>query len=424
MDLLSTDFLAALFAIVVIDLVLAGDNAIVIALAARHLPRHLQRRAILWGTAGAIAMRAAMTLLVVWLLNVPGLLFAGGAILVWIAYRLLAPQDSAGGGHGASVDGAGTFWGAMRTIVFADMVMGLDNVLAVAGAAHGSYVLVVLGLLISVPIVIWGSTFLLRFVERYPSFVYLGAGVLAWTAVKMMSSEPLVKDALLAHGAIVPLLYVLVVGGVLGAGLLRNHRRVESRIQAKVRGLAPSRPAGDADGDAAGGGPAAVRVLVPVDRTANARNAVRHVIEQSRAGLPVGLHLLDVQPPFSGHVARFAARRGRVDHRGHESEKALRPIRSMLDSAGVPYEVHVQAGPRAQVIAESATRLACDHIVMGAARRNSLTRMLDASVTSRVLELTPIPVEVVAGRAISPIERYGVPAGVGGALALLVIAAD
>lgn len=424
MDFASTDFLAALFAIVVIDLILAGDNAIVIALAARRLPKHLQRRAILWGTAGAIVMRASMTLVVVWLLNVPGLLFVGGAILVWIAYRLLVPEETAGDGHGGSIDGTGTFWGAMKTIVFADMVMGLDNVLAVAGAAHGSYVLVVLGLLISVPIVIWGSTFLLRFVERYPSFVYLGAGVLAWTSVKMMSSEPLVRDALLVNSSILPVLYVLVVGGVLGAGWARNHRRIESRIQAKVRGLAPGLPAGDATGDAASGGPAAVRVLVPVDRTPNARNAVRHVIEQFKAGLPIGLHLLDVQPAFSGLVARLAAGRSRDDSRRHESEKALRPIRSLLDSAGIPYEVHVQAGPRAEAIADTAKRLACDHIVMGTARKNSLTRMLEASVTNRVLELTAIPVDVVAGRAISPMERYGVPAGFGGALALLLMAAD
>ena len=424
MDFASTDFLAALFAIVVIDLVLAGDNAIVIALAARRLPKHLQRRAILWGTAGAIAMRVAMTLVVVWLLNIPGLLFVGGAVLVWIAYRLLIPEEESGNGHEASLNGAGTLWGALKTIVVADMVMGLDNVLAVAGAAHGSYVLVTLGLLISVPIVIWGSTFLLRFVERYPSFVYLGAGVLAWTAVKMMSSEPLVKDALLANGAVLPLLYALVVGGVLGAGLVRNHRRIESRIGAKVRGLAPVGPAGDAGGGAADGGPAAIRVLVPVDRTPNARHAVRHVIEQFKAGLPVGLHLLNVQPPFSRHVAQFAARRNRDDHRRHESDRALRPIRSLLDSAGIPYEMHVQVGPRAEAIAEAAKRLACDHIVMGTARKNSLTRMLEASVTNRVLELTPIPVEVVAGRAISPIERYGVPAGFGGALALLMMAAD
>src|SRR5262245_16832172 len=179
MEFLSAEFFAALAAIIVIDLVLAGDNAIVIALAARNLPPHLQKRAVAWGTVGAIVVRSAMTMVVVWLLKIPGLLFVGGALLLWIALRLLAPEEGAAEGH---APGATTFWGAMRTIVIADAVMGLDNVLAVAGAAHGSYLLVVLGLLISVPIVIWGSTLILKWVEKYPSIVYIGAGVLAWTA--------------------------------------------------------------------------------------------------------------------------------------------------------------------------------------------------------------------------------------------------
>ena len=150
MDL--SQFLSALLAIIVIDIVLAGDNAIVIALAARALPAQLQRRAILWGAVGAIGVRSLMTVFAVWLLNIPGLLLAGGAMLIWIAYRLLRPDAGEGETHGPV---ATTFWGAMRTIVIADAVMGLDNVLAVAGAAHGSYVLVVTGLAISVPIVVW-----------------------------------------------------------------------------------------------------------------------------------------------------------------------------------------------------------------------------------------------------------------------------
>ncbi len=120
MDLFSTEFLSALLAIIVIDLVLAGDNAIVIAMAARSLPSHLQKRAIIWGAAGAIVVRSAMTLVVVWLLNIPGLLLAGGALLVWIAYRLLVPGEDESEGHGPA---ATTFWGAMKTIVIADAVM-------------------------------------------------------------------------------------------------------------------------------------------------------------------------------------------------------------------------------------------------------------------------------------------------------------
>ena len=130
-----TQFLTALLAIVVIDIVLAGDNAIVIALAARALPAHLQKRAIVWGALGAVAVRGLMTVIVVWLLQIPGLLMAGGALLLWIAHRLLRPDT---GSHEAHGKPATSFWAAMRTIVVADAVMGLDNVLAVAGAAHGS----------------------------------------------------------------------------------------------------------------------------------------------------------------------------------------------------------------------------------------------------------------------------------------------
>ena len=158
MEILSSEFLSALLAIVVIDLVLAGDNAIVIALAARNLPEKLSNRAIVWGTAGAIFVRSALTLVVVWLLNIPGLMLAGGAMLLWIAYKLLIQPDD---GEGHQVNSGSTFWAAIKTIVIADAVMGLDNVLGVAGAAHGNFTLVVLGLLISIPIMIAGSHIIL-----------------------------------------------------------------------------------------------------------------------------------------------------------------------------------------------------------------------------------------------------------------------
>jgi YjbE family integral membrane protein len=240
MELLSTEFLSALAAIVVIDLVLAGDNAIVIALAARGLPAHLRKPAIVWGTVGAIVVRTAMTLVVVWLLRIPGLLAAGGALLVWIAYKLVIDNDSEGEDH---LGGLTTFWGAMKTIVVADALMGLDNVLAVAGAAQGSFVLVVAGLLISIPIVIWGSQLILKYVERFPAIVYIGAGVLAWTAVKMVTSEPLLEDFLAQYRFAAWIAYALVIGGVVGGGFLVNHAQVRRRIAALVERDA-SAPAG------------------------------------------------------------------------------------------------------------------------------------------------------------------------------------
>jgi YjbE family integral membrane protein len=227
MELFSAPWLSALLAIVLIDLVLAGDNAIVIALAARRLPQHLQRRAIVWGTVGAIALRSLMTIGVVWLLKIPAVMLIGGLALVWIAYRLLVPQDEGGGGaegHGAARAADG-FWGAMRTIVIADALMGVDNVLGVAGAASGRVELVVLGLLISVPIVVWGSTLVLRWIERFPAITYLGAGVLAYTAAHMIVGEPLldrVFDPSLA-GRVAT--HALLIAGVLAAGWWSTRRR-------------------------------------------------------------------------------------------------------------------------------------------------------------------------------------------------------
>ena len=230
MEILSAQFLSALVAIVIIDLALAGDNAIVIALAARALPRDLQRKAIIWGTVGAIAVRVVMTMAVVWLLGIPGLMLAGGLVLVWIAYRLLKPADE--GGH--EIKQAAGFWGAMQTIVIADAAMGLDNVLAVAGAAHGSFLLVVLGLIISIPIVIWGSTLVLRLLERFPWIIQIGVAVLAWTAAKMMISEPLVKDFFAAQPIYEYAVYVAVFAIVFGAGYLATRKHAAAGERSKL----------------------------------------------------------------------------------------------------------------------------------------------------------------------------------------------
>ncbi len=191
MELFSAPWWSALVAIIIIDLVLAGDNAIVIALAARKLPPKLQRKAIVWGTVGAIVVRSAMTLVVVWLLKIPGLMLVGGLALIWIAYKLLVDTDSEDDHDSVQVNG---FWGAMKTIIIADAVMGIDNVLGVAGAAQGAFDLVVIGLLISIPIVVLGSTIILKLVERFPIIISLGAAVLAFTAAKMVVNEKLLSD--------------------------------------------------------------------------------------------------------------------------------------------------------------------------------------------------------------------------------------
>ncbi|TXC67140.1 TerC family protein [Piscinibacter aquaticus] len=223
MELFSAAWWSALLAIVLIDPVLAGDNAIVIALAARNLPAHLQKRAIVWGTVGAVVVRSSMTIGVVWLLRIPGLMLVGGLGLVWIAYKLLAPGEG-GDEHGPQ---ASTFWGAMKTIIVADALMGIDNVLGVAGAAKGSMELVVLGLLISIPIVVWGSTLVLKLVDRFPAIMYIGAAVLAYTAGHMIVSEPLLDDIYDPHLASRIATYVVIIGGVLAAGWWSSRRAAE-----------------------------------------------------------------------------------------------------------------------------------------------------------------------------------------------------
>ncbi|HSN21573.1 MAG TPA: YjbE family putative metal transport protein [Usitatibacter sp.] len=406
-------FLGAFGAIVVINLMLSGDNAIVIALAARNLPARLQRKAIVFGTVGAVIVRCAMTLGVVWLLRIPGLLFAGGTALIWIGYKLLLPEAGDGAGH---IEKPHDIWGAVRTIVVADMVMGGDNVLGVAGAAHGSYVLVVLGLATSVPIVVWGSTWLLKWVERHPAIVYVGSGVLLWTAVKMIAAEPLAQDAL-RNRVLVVLLYTAVVGGVLVAGFLRNHRHLESRIHARLAEFAKAISAQE-DRSPTGGSMNAI--LVPISDLPSSLDALQRAAAEHRRNPTLRIHLLNVRRPLSGRVARLVRRSLRHDYYREKGAIALEPARAILERQGIPFDAHVLVGDAAEVIAEEAKRLRCDRILMSTARRGSLTRLLEESTTERVLHKTEVPVELVVSDRIAEWERYAVPAVIAAAGAAIV----
>lgn len=217
MEFLSAEFFSALLIIIAIDLVLAGDNAIVIGLAARNLPKEQQKKAIIWGTVGAIVIRAAATLAVVWLLEVPGLRLVGGVLLVWIAYNLLTDDK----GH--DIKAVGSFWAAIRTIIIADALMGLDNVLAVAGAAHGNFLLVVLGLIISVPIMVWGSTIFIKLIDRFPIIITIGAAILAWTASKMIVAEPFLSSVF-SNGFVKYGFELIVVAAVVGIGYMKQKK--------------------------------------------------------------------------------------------------------------------------------------------------------------------------------------------------------
>ncbi|EIT85776.1 hypothetical protein A374_08074 [Fictibacillus macauensis ZFHKF-1] len=218
MDVFSAQFFTALLSIVIIDLVLAGDNAIVIGMAARNLRKEQQKKVIIWGTVGAIVIRAAATLAVVWLLKIPGLLLGGGLVLTYIAYKLMIEEKE----H--DVQAGSSIWAAVRTIIIADAVMGLDNVLAVAGASQDNFLLVILGLLISVPIVVWGSTLFLKLMERFPWIITIGAAILAWTAGKMIVGEPFLEkyfmNVWIKYG-----FEFLVVAGVVTIGLIVKRKK-------------------------------------------------------------------------------------------------------------------------------------------------------------------------------------------------------
>jgi YjbE family integral membrane protein len=215
--LLETDFLISLLQIIAIDILLGGDNAIVIALASRNLPEKQRNKAIFLGTGLAIVVRVVLTIVAVYLLNIPFLYLAGGILLLIIAYKLILEEDEE-----LDVKAGKNLSDAVKTIVFADIAMGLDNVLAIAGAAHGNIILVVIGLLVSVPIIIWGSKIILHFMERFPVLIYIGSGVLAFTAAGMIIEEKVLHSVFADNTMLEYGLYLFLIIGVLFAGILTN----------------------------------------------------------------------------------------------------------------------------------------------------------------------------------------------------------
>jgi YjbE family integral membrane protein len=211
------DLLKALLSIVVIDLVLSGDNAVVIGMAARLLPPEQRRRAIVLGGVGAVGLRVIFTALVAMLLGIPLLQACGGALLAWIAFKVLRQS------HGTqAVKEASTLASAVRTIILADVIMSLDNILAVGGAAHGDVPLLLFGLGLSIPLILFGSSLVVAVMNRLPWLVYVGAAILVYTAVEMLLDDPILRPyyphaAWFEWGAI-----LVVMLGILGLGYWRN----------------------------------------------------------------------------------------------------------------------------------------------------------------------------------------------------------
>lgn len=231
MDFLTVEFWSSLVVIIFIDLMLAGDNAIVIGMAARNLPKDQQKKAVIYGTAGAVIIRIIATLVVVKLLQVPWLHLIGGLLLVWIAYKLLVQEEH----QDDNIKAGNTLLQSIGTIILADAAMGIDNILAVAGASQGNIWLVIFGLLISIPVVVWGSTIFIKLIDKFAWIAYLGGAVLAYTAAKMIASEEAFGDFFKGN----PLMYwsfiLVVILLVLAAGIGTNARIKNKALAQKSR---------------------------------------------------------------------------------------------------------------------------------------------------------------------------------------------
>lgn len=210
----SADFWIGLVKIVWINIILSGDNAVVIALAARSLPPHQQRKAVFWGSGAAVVLRIALTVVAAKLLQLSFLQILGGCLLLWIGFQLLSGDEESEGESKTY----GSLMAAVRTILIADLVMSLDNVIAVAAAAQGSVVLLVLGLAISIPLVIFGSTLMIKLMERFPVIVLLGAALIGWVGGETIASDAALHDYTAAHPALHYVAAALGAALVVGVG--------------------------------------------------------------------------------------------------------------------------------------------------------------------------------------------------------------
>ena len=389
MNFTDPTFWIALMQIIGVNIVLSGDNAVVIALAARGLPHDQQKRAIAWGSGAAVVMRIVLTVVAVELLRLPYLKIVGALLLLWIAVQLLLPEDGEDG-HGAAVTGLAA---AIKTILLADLVMSLDNVIAVAAAAKGNVALLVIGLAISIPLVIFASRLLLVLMEKYPVIITIGAALLGWVAGDMAVTDPIDKPwvdlnaAFLHWGA--PLacaIGVVAVGKWLGA-------RKSAGISARASARAAVVPA-----VAAAAAGHLKRVLLAVDGSEGSAHAVRQLLglrSDLREGEALAVHVLNVQRPLSGDVTRFIGGQTLEGYHRERAEAALAPARATLKGAGLAHQSHQRIGEPGPTIAEVARELGCDMIVMGARGLGSNAAALLGSVAQSAIEHAAVPVLVV-----------------------------
>jgi YjbE family integral membrane protein len=389
-EILSPEFWTGLMAIIGVNIVLSGDNAVVIALAARSLPPAQQKRAIAIGSGAAVVMRIILTIVAVELLRWPYLKLIGAGLLLWIAIGLVQPEDEEG--EGGTGGGTVTMAAAIRTILIADLVMSLDNVLAVAAAATGSILLLVVGLAISIPLVIFGSTLLLKLMERWPAIITLGAALLGWVAGDMATTDPAVSDWV---QAVAPWLHEVaeVIGAVFVvlAGHLLAFRELARRGAERAAAVAE----GMAKVAAGAAGPLFQRVLVAVDASDNAARAVDYVINLRKQHPDLAVEVVNVQRDVSGDVSRFIARETLQGYHQEQGEQATRRAKAMLDAASIPYAVKLLTGKPWEAIAQHAVAARCDHVILGSRGLGSYTGALLGSIAQGVAGHSPVPVIIV-----------------------------
>ena len=393
--LLQSDFWIAVGQIILIDILLGGDNAIVIALACRGLPPKLRRQGILWGTAGAVVLRIALIFFALQLLAIPFLKVVGAVLLVWIGVKLLLPQHE--DGHDG-IEGSDKLWGAIKTVIVADFVMSVDNVIAIASAAESSgtghsMVLVIFGVLISIPIIVWGSQLVIRLMDRFPLVITLGAMLLGWIAGTMVVTDPaLVNPEVLPQlPKIVPSDTLRYLSGAAGAlGVLWLGRWLTAR-RAVAHAAAPVAPGPVVAGTlrrvlfATDGSPASLRA---VERLAAMRSELREPGAMS-------IELLNVQRPVSSDVSSFVASATLDEYHAEQAEKALAPARAALERQGLAYKSHWRVGVPGPAIGEFARAEGCGLIVMGARGLSGATSALLGSVAQSTIEHAHVPVLVV-----------------------------
>ncbi len=393
--LFTSEFWIAVAQIIMIDILLGGDNAVVIALACRKLPPKQRTKGILWGTAGAIVLRIVLIFFALQLLAIPFLKIVGAALLVWIGVKLLLPEHE--GGHG-NVEGSDKLWGAVKTVIVADFVMSVDNVIAIAGAAEASgsghsMALVVFGVLVSIPIIVWGSQLVIRLMDRYPSIITLGGMLLGWIAGTMVVSDPalvnpdvvpqapkFVATDMLRYGAgVAGALLVLLLGKWIaarrapevGPGLPEAAREPTGRLR---------------------------RVLLATDGSEGSTHALQQLLAMRQAlrdPAAMAVHLVNVQRPVSGDVSSFIGSQTLRDYHHEKGEVALASSRAALDAAGVAHQDHQRVGAPGPTIADVAKSEGCDLIVMGNRGLGSHTGALLGSVAQSTLEHSNVPVLIV-----------------------------